>query len=185
MERLARKNTLRSSFLGHALKHYRQPDLIPFVCNIRGLTTAYTPYQPERSQGTLWSLWMYSSCLSQLTGFEAINASLYDRASCLFEASRTALRLLKGSEVILISEGLYPQDREVLETHAQETGLSIMTIPLNERGETDAAALEQLWPVHGWKVAGIIFMQVNAYGVLEDVHHLTKFCRKRGCSPLR
>ena len=80
MERLSQKNNLQSGFLGHALKHYRQPDLIPYVCDIRGLTTAYTPYQPERSQGTLWSLWMYSSCLSQLTGFEAINASLYDRA---------------------------------------------------------------------------------------------------------
>ena len=67
-----------------------------------------------------------------------------------------------------------------METHARETGLNIMTIPLNERGETDRLALAQLWEVHGWKMAAIIFMQVNAYGVIEDAHGLTTFCRKEG-----
>ena len=180
MEELSRKNSFGSSFIGHALKHYRQPDLISFICYVRGLTTAYTPYQPERSQGTLWSLWMYSSCLSMLTGFEAINASLYDRASCLFEASRTALRLVKGSDTILISDGIYPGDREVLETHAQETGLRIVRVPLNQKGETDRAALAELVDTYGKGVAGLIFMQVNALGILEDVHHLTSFCREGG-----
>ena len=180
MEELSLKNSAVSSFVGHALKHYRQPDLISFICYIRGLTTAYTPYQPERSQGTLWSLWMYSSCLSMLTGFEAINASLYDRASCLFEASRTALRLVKGSDIILLSDGIYPGDREVLETHARETGLEIVRIPLNEKGETDGEALLSLFDTYGKRVAGLIFMQVNALGILEDVHRLTKFCREVG-----
>ena len=179
MEKLSRKNTPRNSFIGHSLKHYRQPELISFLCYIRGLTTAYTPYQPERSQGTLWSLWMYSSCLSQLTGFEAINASLYDRATCLFEASRTALRLMKGTDTILLSDGVYPKDREVLETHAKETGLHIVRVPLNDRGETDEETLLSLYDTHRTKVAALIFMQMNAFGVLEDVHSLTNLCRQK------
>ena len=180
MEKLSQTNVLQSSFIGHALKYYRQPDLISFICNIRGLTTAYTPYQPERSQGTLWSLWMYSSCLSMLTGFEAVNASLYDRASCLFEASRTALRLVRGADIVLLSDGIYRGDREVLETHARQTGLSIIRVPLNERGETDADALSELFETYGKRVAGLIFMQVNAFGILEDVHRLAIFCRENG-----
>ena len=180
MEQLSHKNVVQSSFAGQALKHYRQPELIAFVCNIRGLTTAYTPYQPERSQGTLWSLWMYSSCLSMLTGFEAVNASLYDRASCLFEASRTALRLIKGADTVLLSDGVYGGDRDVLETHAQETGLRVVRVPLNDRGETDAEVLSELFNTCGQRVAALIFMQVNRIGILEDVHRLTTFCRERG-----
>ena len=180
MERLSQKNSVGSSFVGHALKHYRQPELSAFVCGIRGLTTAYTPYQPERSQGTLWSLWMYSSCLSMLTGFEAINASLYDRASCLFEASRTALRLVRGSDTILLSDGIYGGDREVLETHARQTGLHIVRVPLGDKGGTDIGVLSELVEAYGGRVAGLIFMQVNALGILEDIHALTIFCRDRG-----
>ena len=115
-----------------------------------------------------------------LTGFEAVNASLYDRASCLFEASRSALRLVKGADTILLSDGVYPGDREVLETHAQETGLGIVRVPLGKGGETDREAFLSLYDTYGKKVAGLIFMQVNAFGVLEDVHRLTDFCQERG-----
>jgi glycine dehydrogenase len=92
------KNNIRPSFIGDALPDYKVQDIVPYVCGIRGLTTAYTPYQPERSQGTLNSLWIYSSCLSMLTGYEGINASMYERSTCLFEALNTALRLKKTNE---------------------------------------------------------------------------------------
>ena len=83
----SRKNHVPEvAFLGDGLPHYKVPDLVPFVAGLRELMTAYTPYQPERSQGTLMTQWLYQCCLAMLTGFEAINASQYDRATALVEA---------------------------------------------------------------------------------------------------
>ena len=111
------KNNIKTSFVGDALKNYSVPDIVSYVCSLRGLTTAYTPYQPERSQGTLWSLWFFSNLLSRLTGFEAINASLYDRSTGLFEAMTTAKKISKSkSPVFLVSEGINPRDLEALKT---------------------------------------------------------------------
>ena len=65
----SQKNHLPSlSFLGDALPYYTVPDLVPYVASLRELMTAYTPYQPERSQGTLLTQWLYQSCLAMLTG---------------------------------------------------------------------------------------------------------------------
>src|SRR5690606_23718516 len=96
MEGIAAKNNLKTCFIGDGLKNYKVQDIVPYVCDLRGLTTAYTPYQPERSQGTLQTLWIYSSALSMLTGFEAMNASFYDRSTALYEAIQTANRLVKN-----------------------------------------------------------------------------------------
>jgi len=104
VEAMAAKNNLKTCFIGDGLKNYKVQEIVPYVCDLRGLTTAYTPYQPERSQGTLNTLWIYSSTLSMLTGFEAINASFYDRSTTLFEAIQTATRIVKGSNTALVCE---------------------------------------------------------------------------------
>src|SRR5262249_44497493 len=76
----SRKNCVPDvSFLGDGLPHYKVPDLVPFVAGLRELMTAYTPYQPERSQGTLMTQWLYQCCLAMLTGFEGLNSSHYHR----------------------------------------------------------------------------------------------------------
>ena len=137
VEHVAQKNNIKTSFLGHGLKNYKVMDLIPYVCGIRGLTTAYTPYQPERSQGTLQTLWMYSSCLSQLTGFEAINASLYERSTCLAESLNVCVRLHKKGDTVLVSEAIYKGDREVVETLIKETEVKVEWIGVNDTGLTD------------------------------------------------
>ena len=121
-QKISLKNNIKTSFIGDALKNYSVPDIVPYVCGLRGLTTAYTPYQPERSQGTLWSLWFFSNLLSRLTGFEAINASLYDRSTGLFEAMTTAKKISKlKTSVFLVSEAINPRDLEVLKTLTSET----------------------------------------------------------------
>jgi len=91
MEALSRKNHVATGFLGDGLQVYRTHEIVGHVCSIRNLTTSYTPYQPERSQGTLITHWIYQSTLAQLTGFEAVNSSLYERASALFEAAVCAV----------------------------------------------------------------------------------------------
>jgi glycine dehydrogenase len=177
MEELSKKNNIKTSFLGDGLKNYKVSEIIPHVCSIRGLTTAYTPYQPERSQGTLNSLWVYSSTISMLTGFEAVNASLYDRASGIYEAINTAIRLKDKSNMVLVLESNYPGDLEVVKTHAVSTNVHIKTVPVNEKtGTTDPALVSSMVKDLGDKLAGIVFPQVNSLGNLEDVHALTDIC---------
>jgi glycine dehydrogenase len=174
---VAAKNNTKLSFIGDGLKNYRVPEIVPYVCNIRGLTTAYTPYQPERSQGTLQTLWIYASSLSMLTGYEAINASFYERSTCLYESLNTALRLVRGSTTALIPEAIYPGDLEVLHTLAKETKLKIKTISINsETGTIDLEKLKEVAKSLGSDLACIAFPQVNCFGSLEDVHALTDLC---------
>ncbi len=186
---VAAKNRPGISFLGHGLPHYQVQEVVGPVCGIRGLTTAYTPYQPERSQGTLQTLWIYQSLLSQLTGFEAVNASLYERATCLFEALACAQRLVKNANTVVVAGTLYPGDLEVLETQARETSLKIVVAPLDATtGTLDHAALTQLLASGG--VSGCAFPHVNSFGNLEDVDALTDLCRSHGvksiavCDPM-
>ena len=177
VEMLANKNNLKTCFIGDGLKNYKVHDIVPYVCSLRGLTTAYTPYQPERSQGTLNTLWIYSSTLSMLTGFEAINASFYDLATTLYEAIQTATRIVKNSNTALICESIYPGDIDVLKTQAEETGLKIITIPCDKQtGITDIDLARKMATELGPDLACIAFAQVNNYGNLEDVHELTDLC---------
>jgi glycine dehydrogenase len=173
---LAKKNHQKISFLGDGLPQYKVTEVVGPICGIRGLTTAYTPYQPERSQGTLQTLWIYQSLISQLTGFEAINASLYDRSTCLFEAMNCALRLVKDSTTIIVSGTLYPGDLEVLETHARETGMKIIKAPVNpQSGKLDVEALKKLLNTTP-QVAAVAFPQVNNLGNIESVDEIVDLC---------
>lgn len=173
---LAKKNKTKLSFLGDGLPQYKVTDVVGPVCNIRGLTTAYTPYQPERSQGTLQTLWIYQSLLSQLTGFEAINASLYDRSTCLFEAMNCALRLVKESTTVIVASTLYPGDLEVIETHARETELKLLRAPVNpQTGKLDVEALKRLLNTTP-QVAAVAFPHVNSLGNIEAVDEIVDLC---------
>jgi glycine dehydrogenase len=173
---LSRKNKQKISFLGDGLPQYKVTDVVGPICGIRGLTTAYTPYQPERSQGTLQTLWIYQSLISQLTGFEAINASLYERSTCLYEAMSCALRLVKDSTTIIVAGTLYPGDLEVLDTQAIETGMKILRAPVNpQTGKLDIEGLKRLLNTTPL-VAAVAFPQVNNLGNLESVDEIVDLC---------
>jgi glycine dehydrogenase len=178
---LAANNRRRPSLLGDGLPQYAVPDLVGYVSNLRNLTTAYTPYQPERSQGTLMTHWIYQCVMSQLTGFEAINSSLYDRATAIFEAMCTAVRLARQADTVLLPEALYPGDLEVVRTLVQDSVVVLETLPLDPAtGRIDAAALDARAEALGPRLAAIVFPQVNALGLLEDVDALARLCRRRG-----
>jgi glycine dehydrogenase len=175
MEAIAAKNRRQHSFLGDGLPQYQVPPVIDAICGIRNLTTAYTPYQPERSQGTLMTHWLYQCAMSQLTGFEAINSSLYDRATAIFEAICTAVRLAKkGGTIALVADGLLPADRAVVATLAAGTDIEVRGFPLDPAtGLTSVDGLLQAIAAAGDGLAAVVFPQVNALGLLEDVHALT------------
>lgn len=173
---VANKNKIKTSFLGDGLPQYKVTDVVGPICDIRGLTTAYTPYQPERSQGTLQTLWIYQSLISQLTGFEAVNASMYDRSSCLFEAMNCALRIVKDSTTVVVANTLYPGDIEVLETHAKETGLKLVKAPVSaQTGKLDIEALKRILNTTP-QVAAVAFPQVNNLGNIESVDEIVDLC---------
>ncbi|HKJ90660.1 MAG TPA: glycine dehydrogenase, partial [Oceanipulchritudo sp.] len=170
LKKIASENRVCESFIGDGLPHYEVTPVVDPVCAIRNLSTAYTPYQPERSQGTLVTHWIYQCLMSQITGFEAINSSLYDRSTAIFEAMATAVRLSRKADRILVSEGIFPGDREVIQTLVPGTGIQLEWIPIDrESGRTDAAALEAALGDGGEPVAGVVFPQVNHLGLLEDV----------------
>jgi len=179
----SQKNRLPdAAFLGDGLPHYTVPDLVPFVAGLRELMTAYTPYQPERSQGTLMTQWLYQCCLAMLTGFEAINASQYDRATALVEALHTAARLARqGRSYFLLLGSLWPQDLEVVRTLLEGTRLTYDVVPLDPMcGTVPLAALEQHALAQAEVLAGIAFPQVNSLGCLEDVDGLTDLAHRLG-----
>ncbi len=176
LNELAGKNNLKTSFLGDGLPYYKVTEVVGPISDIRGLSTAYTPYQPERSQGTLQTLWIYQSLISQLTGFEAINASLYDRSTCLFEAMNCSLRLVKDATTVVVATTLYPGDLEVLETLARETSLKIIKAPINpQSGKTDMDALKRILNTTP-QVAAVAFPHVNALGNIESVDEIVDLC---------
>ena len=171
---LSRKNNIKASFIGGSLPQYEMQSCVPLVSRIRKLTTAYTPYQPERSQGTLATHWIYQSILSAITGFEAINASLYDRSSAAFEAIKCAQRLRPNSYVALVAGSLYPNDIEVLQSHARFTDVKIEVVDFNRNtGLLDVLALEERVKDLGDALLGICFPQVNRFGILEEVDSIT------------
>jgi glycine dehydrogenase len=175
VEALAARNHVRPSFIGDSLHAYTVPEIVSFVSNLRNLTTAYTPYQPERSQGTLLSHWIYQCAMGQLTGFDAINSSLYERSTAIFEAICTALRLSRQGKSVILSEALFPGDLEVVETLARHTDIELLFAPIDaSTGRTDLAALKELAAAQpAGHLAAVIFPQVNKLGLLEDVHALT------------
>ena len=172
VEDTANKNQIPLNFLGDGLPQFKLNDIVPYVCGIRGLTTAYTPYQPERSQGTLHTLWLYSSAMAQLTGFEAINASLYDRSTCLYEAVKTAQRLDRKRNTVVICDSIYPQDKEVIETIKKQTDTPIIYAPIHkESGLTDTDKLREIISENS-DICAIAFPQVNGLGLIEDCDEL-------------
>ncbi len=168
---ISKKNKLVNSFIGDGLSYYLPSPIIDDICSIRGLTTAYTPYQPERSQGTLQSLWIYQSILKELTGFEAINASLYERSTGIFEAVKCAIRLARKNKKVAIVDSLYEGDKKVLSTLFKNTGINIDYIPLNEEtAQVDLSVLENFQDY-----SCIVFSQITCFGTLEKIHELTDF----------
>lgn len=173
MQRIAAMNATKLSFIGDGLPVAKTPAIVAFVSSLRKLTTSYTPYQPERSQGTLLTHWIYQCLLSRLTGFEAVNSSLYDRSTALYEAICCAVRLSRKADTALVSGAIYPGDLEVLATLSEQTGISIRTFPVDAAtGTTDFECLEKMIAEAGDRLAAIAFPQVNTFGLLEDVDRL-------------
>jgi glycine dehydrogenase len=181
LSEIAAKNRIGTSFLGDGLPDFAPSPVVAPICDIRNLTTAYTPYQPELSQGTLLAHWIYQCSMAKLTGFEAVNASLYDRSTSIFEGICAAIRMSRGKSAALIPDTLYAGDLEVLATLAEGTEIELIRVPADPTtGLIDPVALDIAAGQAADRLAAIVFPQVNTFGLLEEIDSLTDFAAERG-----
>ncbi len=152
-------------FLGGGAYDHYIPSPINHLISRGEFFTAYTPYQPEASQGTLRTIYEYQSLMAELTGMDVANASLYDGASALAEAALMAHAATDGRAELVLSAGVHPLARQVVATYVAGPNLRIKEVPLGD-GTTDLAALKKA--VSG-KTAAVLVQSPNFFGCLEDV----------------
>lgn len=164
------------SFLGAGMYDHYIPSLVDHVISKPEFFTAYTPYQPEVSQGTLQATYEYQSMICALTGMDVANASMYDGATALVEAALMACRVTKRSK-ILVADTLHPEWSQTVTTYV-DAG-----VPIEERvpmadGVVDLGALALA--VEGGDVAGVLVSSPNFFGNLEDLGAIARIAHDAG-----
>lgn len=177
-DELAAKNKHLTCFAGAGFYEHHTPAVISALSQRSEFLTAYTPYQPEVSQGTLQYIFEYQSMIAALTGMDATNASMYDGATATAEAMLMAAAAARGGRKrVLISATLAPAVREVVGTYAANHGVPLTTLPEDEKfGTTSRLALEEA--LSAGDVAGVIVATPNFYGILEDFTGWAELCHQ-------
>ena len=160
----ARNRTDLASFLGAGVyRHYLPPVVDQML--LRGeFYTAYTPYQPEISQGTLQTIYEYQSMLVELTGLDVVSASHYDGAAATAEAALMTVRATHRTRV-LVSRAVHRHYVETTRTYFRGAELTLDELPTRDDGTTDLAALERELADQSRPVAGVLMGQPNAFGL--------------------
>lgn len=157
-------------FLGAGVYDHFIPTVVDHLAMKGEFLTAYTPYQAEASQGSLQAFFEFQTMICQLTGMEASNASLYEGATALAEAALMALNVT-GRRQLLVSQGVHPHYREVLQTYLSDLPAQYTEIPL-KNGLTDIQALEAA--IEG-DTAAVIVQSPNFLGHIERVDTAVKY----------
>lgn len=152
------------SFLGAGAYDHYVPSVVKHLSSRSEFYTSYTPYQPEISQGTLQAIFEYQTMISNLTGMDVSNASMYDGASACAEAAMLAAESTKRRRII-VSKTVHPEIRNVLKTYARFRELELVEIDELE-GSTD---IEKLTSAVNDKTAAVIIQNPNFFGIVEDV----------------
>jgi glycine dehydrogenase subunit 1 len=181
LEELAALNVDTSrelSFLGAGIYDHYVPAIVDAVLQRGELLTAYTPYQPEMSQGVLQAIFEYQTAICELTGMDVSNASGYDGTTVAADACYVAKHATGRSKVV-ITEATNPQVRQVVKTYAPGFGLEIVEVPHSD-GVTSPDDLRE-------SVAGAacaIFQQPNFFGCLEAAPELAAVANEAGAVPV-
>lgn len=163
------------SFLGAGAYDHFIPSVVNHMLLRSEFYTAYTPYQPEISQGTLQAIFEYQTLICELTGMDVANASMYDGATAMAEAAIMACGS-QGRKKVVISATVHPEYRAVLKTYAQGQEIEVIEVPFIN-GVTDYEALERLVDD---KTAAVIMQQPNFFGQLEKVHLVNDIIHAKG-----
>lgn len=174
-ERLGSQNKKLTCFAGYGVYDHYTPSVIPSLLQRSEFLTSYTPYQAEISQGTLHYIFEYQSMMTELTGMDISNASMYDGTTATAEAMMMAVAAGKKVNKVLVSDTLNSETRKVLDTYALHQGIEIDTISEKD-GVTDFDDLKAKLAAGG--VAGVIVQQPNACGIIEDLTGFADACHE-------
>jgi glycine dehydrogenase subunit 1 len=177
LEELAARNVHTGeelSFLGAGIYDHYVPAVVDFLLSRGELLTAYTPYQPEMSQGLLQAIFEYQTAICELTGMDVSNASGYDGTTVAADACYVAKHVTGRAKVVL-AESLNPQVRQVVKTYAPGFGLEVVEVP-HRGGVTDADELSAV----AQDAACVIIQQPNFFGCLEPAPDLASAANDAG-----
>src|SRR6184192_964602 len=166
----------RISFLGGGAYSHYSPTIVDHLISRSEFFTAYTPYQPEISQGTLQAIFEFQTLVCQLTGMDMANASMYDGSTAMAEAVLMAERVTKRSKVI-VSSAVHPQYLEVAHTYVQHAGIDLERAEFNPAlGQTPASAFDSIDD----QTAAIVVQSPNFFGCIEDLSALAEEAHTAG-----
>ncbi|MBA3778599.1 MAG: aminomethyl-transferring glycine dehydrogenase subunit GcvPA [Chloroflexi bacterium] len=168
-----------ASFLGAGVYRHYIPAAVDQIISRGEFYTAYTPYQPEISQGTLQTIYEYQSLLAALTGLDVVSASHYDGAAATAEAALMTIRSTRRQRV-LASRAIHRHYLETTATYFEGGDLSLEEIPTLPDGTTDLGALETLLADAERPVAGVLLGQPNAFGLLEPMVEAAELAHRAG-----
>jgi glycine dehydrogenase subunit 1 len=166
------------SFLGAGIYDHYVSAIVNVVLSRGEFLTAYTPYQPEMSQGVLQAIYEYQTAICELTGMDVSNASGYDGTTVAADACYLA-KHATGRAKIVVTEATNPQVRQVVKTYAPGFGLEVVEVP-HDGGTTDPTALAQA----AQDAAAVIFQQPNFFGCLEPAPDLASAANEAGALPV-
>ncbi|WP_031481910.1 aminomethyl-transferring glycine dehydrogenase subunit GcvPA [Maridesulfovibrio frigidus] len=164
MEKIASRNTTNlTSFLGAGFYDHFIPTAVDALISRSEFYTAYTPYQPEASQGTLQAIFEYQTAMARLMDLPYANASVYDGGTALYEATLMAVRKTKRRKII-VSEALNPIYRVMLDSYTTNLNLELITVPHNH-GRTN---IKSLTAIIDKDTAAVIVQNPNFFGSVND-----------------
>ncbi len=163
-------------FLGAGAYHHFVPAVVDHIVRRSEFYTAYTPYQPEASQGTLTSIYEFQTMVCELTAMDVANASMYDGATALAEAGLMAARITRRDRLVVAST-LHPSYRQVLRTYTQGLGVDIREVGYSEDGGVDFPQAEQSLDE---EIAALLVQHPNFLGSLEDLLPLSELAHAVG-----
>jgi glycine dehydrogenase subunit 1 len=166
------------SFLGAGIYDHYVPAVVDAVLSRGEFLTAYTPYQPEMSQGVLQAIFEYQTVICELTGLDVSNASGYDGTTVAADACFVA-KHVAGRHKVVLCETLHPQVRQVVKTYAPGFGLEVVEVG-HHGGVTDADELREA----ASDAACVIFQQPNFFGCLERAPDLAGAANDAGALPV-
>jgi glycine dehydrogenase subunit 1 len=165
-----------ASFLGAGVYRHHIPLIIDALISRSEFYTAYTPYQPEIAQGTLQAIFEFQTYITQLTGMDVSNASLYDGSTGFAEALLMAHRITRRKR-FLVARTVHPQYRAVMETYARNLGIEMQFVGYTPEGRVDEAELERLCD---GTIAAIALQTPNFFGTIETSDTAGAIAKKHG-----
>jgi glycine dehydrogenase subunit 1 len=165
-----------ATFLGAGAYYHYRPVIIDSLISRGEFLTAYTPYQAEISQGTLQSIFEFQTMISELTGMEVANASMYDGSTAAVEAVMMAARLT-GRRSVVAARSVHPEYREVLATYALHQGMPLAEVGFSQNGRVNLQEIEQKISD---QTACVLIQSPNFFGTIEDVAVVAELAHKHG-----